>query len=366
MDAIQFGKWISERRRKYGWSSQRALVETIRQDPMLQEWRISEDFLARLEAGRLVYPFRGYVRLQILALAWLLCKTVRELHTYLQAASLKDLSSDEAEMVQRLQKQLSIHHSVSIELLPIRPNRLIGRDALLDDILHHLGKLDRGLYAITGMPGVGKSVLAHEVLHRMATLEHRRFFQDGIISLSCRGRHGMTGLLALLHEIIKLFAATPQPQSQSRSASAKDKNERNTERDRKKYVTDRSKDGVDTLPGSPVDLADTIDYVRILLADKSVLFLLDDVEPQFLLHEALDALLGYAQNGSQHAGSASARRIVLTTSRHIPEPALVNYYCPVEPLQHEDGMALFHLLIKGVRGTAIEMNAQEHAYIEQI
>ena len=65
MDALQFGRWFSERRRRCGWGSQRALVETLHQHPLLCECGISEDFLARLEAGQLAHPFRGNVRWRV-------------------------------------------------------------------------------------------------------------------------------------------------------------------------------------------------------------------------------------------------------------------------------------------------------------
>src|ERR1700736_3332869 len=116
MDVIQFGKWISERRRKCGWSSQRALSETLRNDPFLQEWRISEDFIARLEAGRLAHPFRGQVRQQILVLAQVLCKTPREVQSYLHAASLKELSPEETVLVQRIHDYLALEQMTTVEL----------------------------------------------------------------------------------------------------------------------------------------------------------------------------------------------------------------------------------------------------------
>jgi len=74
----------------YGQASQRALVEATRREPHLSNCGISEDFLARLEAGQLVQPFRGNVRQRVLALGELLCKTPRELNSYLHTAMLRD------------------------------------------------------------------------------------------------------------------------------------------------------------------------------------------------------------------------------------------------------------------------------------
>src|SRR5690242_19720265 len=117
MDGVQFGRWISERRRKYGWSSQRALADTARHDPMLADYKISEDFLARLEAGRLSHPFRGNVRRQVLALAWMLCKTPRDVKLYLNAAELTELSADEAWQLGHLRQYLAMPPAPAVVLL---------------------------------------------------------------------------------------------------------------------------------------------------------------------------------------------------------------------------------------------------------
>ena len=167
MDAIQFGRWLSNRRRRCGWSSQRALAEATQHEPFLRECDISEKFLARLEAGHLVHPFRGAVRQRVLALAALVCKTPREVQTYLRAAELTALSGEEAEYVHRLNAYLQAQQADPVMLLPPRPARLVGRAELADDLLHHLATGNSGLYALTGMPGVGKSALAFEAMHRL-------------------------------------------------------------------------------------------------------------------------------------------------------------------------------------------------------
>src|SRR5712692_3354240 len=87
MDAVQFGQWMSKRRHACGFRSQRTLAETtdaINRSPT--EPAISENFLARLEAGQLAHPFRGSVRRRVLALAWYLCKTPQDVKVYLRAA----------------------------------------------------------------------------------------------------------------------------------------------------------------------------------------------------------------------------------------------------------------------------------------
>ncbi|WP_201362833.1 ATP-binding protein [Dictyobacter formicarum] len=348
MDAIQFGKWMSERRRKRGWSSQRALVETIRQDHFLKDVRISEDFLARLEAGRLAYPFRGYVRWQVLALAWLLCSTPREVQAYLQAASLKDLSAEEHEWVQQLYAHVSRQAVAAIELLPVRPQRLVGQETLVQEVLNQLCTLEHGVCALTGMPGVGKSALASEVLHRLVADGYSRIFHHGIITISCKGRRGTQGLLSLLHEVISILlpAQEQRPLEQSDSSLA--------------FWLDRME----------THLASVIDRVRVLLMDKSILFLLDDLDAQFPLRTALDALLGSTRRNTVHSTGqrrSVTRHVVLTTSRHIPSPALVNYHHHVQPLLHTDACALFHTLTASMTAaTPLKLDEEQEQAVGQI
>src|SRR5215471_5926684 len=207
MDAVRFGRWISERRRAGGWRSQRAFVEMAHQDVFLRRYSISEDFLARLEAGRLVHPFRKGIRRRVLALAGQLCKTPRELRAYLQAAELTDLSADETAYVNRLNEQLAARRTSTILFLPPRPARLIGRTAQVDELKQTLWTLETGICVVTGMPGVGKSALAAETVHQVASNERERLrvFPDGIATFSGTGRRGIQGLIALLQDIIAVF-----------------------------------------------------------------------------------------------------------------------------------------------------------------
>src|ERR1700730_3400415 len=111
MDAVQFGRWISDRRSKYGFRSQRALAERASYDPTLGQLDITENFLALLEAGRLAYPFRGSVRRRVTALAWLLCSTSRDVRTYYQAAGLTELDDHETEQLRVLRNHLAMRHT---------------------------------------------------------------------------------------------------------------------------------------------------------------------------------------------------------------------------------------------------------------
>src|SRR5262249_22112855 len=160
MDALGFGRWVSERRRASGWRSQHALAEAARADPDLRAAGISEAFLARLEAGLLAHPFRGIVRRRVLALAWLLCKSQQEVRAYLSASEVTDLSAAEAAWLGQLRAQLATPQRASPCFLPPLSPLLIGREAIVEEVLQAITTGPSGLYAITGMPGVGKSVLA--------------------------------------------------------------------------------------------------------------------------------------------------------------------------------------------------------------
>lgn len=332
MDTVQFGHWISERRSKYGFRSQRALAERVAGDPMLSKLDITENFLARLEAGSFAYPFRGNVRSRVMALAWLLCTTNRDVSAYYQAAGFTELDDREAEDLHALRKHLSRRHSQRVLPLPLRPQRLIGRELLVREIIDSLYAMETGLYAITGLPGVGKSALASEVAHRLAADEqaHMRAFPDGIAAFTCTGRHGTSGLLSLLADIIAFFGP-PAPS----------------------HANGRSRAG--TTSSIECELASMLDRARLALADKHALLLLDDVEAQLPLRQVEEALLAQdqqaplRQNGN-HTGYA--RRVILTTGRFIPPPALVTYHLHLGPLEPDAALALFTALIK--RSLALE------------
>ena len=372
MDAVYFGRWISERRRKYGWSSQRALAETARHNPLLAEWKISEDFLARLEAGRLSHPFRGNVRKQVLALAWLLCKTSRDVQTYLNAAELTELSAEESELLGRLRDSLTIRRTPAVSLLCPRPARLFGRTLLLHEMISTLCTMETGCCAITGMAGVGKSTLAYEAVHALAPNDCLLAFPDGIATFSCTKRRGERGLIALLNEMSVVFSQQQtSTRSKCRSAARSAKTKR---RDDAETLTDQR---VQASLLSPVEtwiacsqdadseLADAIDRTRMALMDKSVLILLDDVDPQFPIRQALDALLGHAHGTSLGRGDSVARprRVVLTTSRAVLPTALVSYHVHLDVL--EAGAAL-ELLASLIGASPSLLEAEDRSQMEQI
>lgn len=341
MDAVQFGRWFSKRRQACGWQSQRTLVDAVRRDPFLKASGISEDFLARLEAGHLAHPFRSSVRRRVLALAWLLCKTPRDLQTYLRAAELNDLGAEEADQVQRLGEHLAVQQSPSPLLLPLRPIRLIGRSTELHELLNALCKKDVNVFAVTGMPGSGKSALAYETLHMLASDEHERvrLFPHGIATFTGRGRRGINGLISLLSGITTVFHSLAASDSNPRSLAL-----------------------VPTPPQfTDVDLACAIDRVRAALAGKRVLILLDDLEADFPLRQALETLLVRSQIDMaghelrKNGDPSQERHVVLITSSYIPAPALVTSRLHLSPLKPE---AALDLLANLVGRGMVEMERQ--------
>ncbi|MBA2284001.1 MAG: ATP-binding protein [Ktedonobacteraceae bacterium] len=327
MDGVQFGRWFQARRHKCGFASQRVLVGRVTSDPALQGLAISEDFLARLEAGLLVHPFRGRVRQRVLALAELLCKTPRELNAYLHAAELSELDAGEATRIALLRQRFQVQHHQRALLLPPRPARLVGRETLVAQLVGLLRQMHSGLCVVTGMPGVGKSALAAEVVYVLASDQPGRLrtFSDGIMAFPCTGYRGKSGLLALLDDIMSVFDPHPSQRSSDRG---------------KKPETSYSHEA---MPDDS-DLTKAMNRVRLMLANSSLLILLDDLDAQFPLQQAMGALLGQSQQAlSPYVGDENGRahRVVLATSRSLFSPAIVNQHVRVEPLEAEIALDYF-------------------------
>jgi tetratricopeptide (TPR) repeat protein len=347
MDALQFGKWLGDRRRKCGWRSQRAFVEAVREDAFLQDYAISEDFLGRLEAGLLAHPFRGMVRRRVLALSWLLCKTPRDVRTYLQAAELGELSAEEAEYVRLLNDYVAARQTAAPLLLPPRPAHLFGRTLLLDECVRACTTIEGGICALTGMPGVGKSALAAETLAVLAANERERLrlFPDGMATFTCTGRRGKIGLIALCDEIVAVFSRAGKIASRSSRASEQSQQ-------------------IDTV-ADDLELAAALDRVRRAMAGKRALLLLEDLDEQFPLRQACDVLFTYgqAQHSSAEDDETAGRRsrlVVLVTSRHVPPPALLARHLHIEPLEPEAAFEQFVALIGHCPGL------EEYHYVQQI
>src|SRR5579872_110001 len=331
MDAVQFGRWISERRRVLGWNSQRALVEavhaahtahtleTVQNGAYAGNNNISEDFLARLEAGHLAHPFRGTVRKRVLALAELLCKNPQDVRAYLRAAEISELSAEESEQIQHLKDELTPPQAPPLLFLPPRPPRFVGRSTELQELSQVLSSAKTDVYAITGMPGIGKSTLAYEVVHQLAAneRERKRLFPDGIAMFTCTGRRGIEGLISLLHEITDLFQSIS-----SRSGNGKIAGQRHVRRETGPLRTmpqrgmqhyERNELQVYTYNS---ELAQAVNGVRAALFQQRVLLMLDDLDAEFPLREALNALVAHHVNRgvTYDSENLNEKRVVLLTS----------------------------------------------------
>lgn len=326
MDAVQFGRWLGERRHACGWSSQRALAASATAREHGAE--LTEPFLARLEAGHLAFPFCGVVRRRVLALATLLCKTPRDVRGYLRAAGLTELSAGESAWVDRLMRRLAPARAAGPLMLPPRPPRLFGRDGELARLTRALTCGDTGAVAITGMPGAGKSALAAELVHRLAGCEqeYSENFPDGIVWVSAAGLSGAHGLMVLFDAIAAALtppgepSATPAPRERETPESAEAR-------------------------------------LRAAFAGRHMLLVLDDVDAALPLHEALRVLLAYSPKAASDPGERTGQRTVLLTSRYRPAPALLGEHLHLAPLEPAAALALFtdllgHSLTDGEREAA--------------
>src|SRR5579884_1195993 len=207
-DPVQFGRWMSERRRALGWASQRALADAALRDPLTGESGITENFIARLEAGVLAWPPQGSVRRRVVELAWFLCDTPRAVTSYLRIAGCTHLTAEERALVERICTYIAASAASVPLILPPQPQLLIGREQEIAQLLDQLTALDGGCSVISGMVGVGKSALAAEVVHRLAQ-DRRRLaysFPDGIFTISALGREGIAGVLAILTDVCAVCA----------------------------------------------------------------------------------------------------------------------------------------------------------------
>lgn len=328
MDVVQFGRWLGERRRACGWTSQRALMASAQEHPHTRDLGISEAFLARLEAGLLAYPFRGAVRKRVLALIWLLCQSPRQIRDYLRLAGLANLNSEEQEIIRSALASFITSSTTAALLLPARPVRLLGQAAALNDLLHMLRTSESGLCVVAGMPGVGKSVLASEALHLLVADEQtcHALFPDGILTCSGVGRRGAYGLIALLDELCTVFGANPL----TGLAAGR-------QGDKPRQSGDRI---------ARPDLAGVLNRTRAAVAGKRFLLLIDDMDARFPLREALDAVLATGHAAGVAGAPETERRVVLVTSRFVPEAGLTRMRLDVPLLDDDAALSLLTTLLQ--------------------
>lgn len=320
MNAIQFGRWLGERRHTCGWPSQRALAAAARKHPYVGAMHISEAFLARLEAGLLSHPFRGAVRERVLALAWLLCKTPRQVRSYLAAAGLTDLTPYEAQRMEAIRSALGVPHTPPPVRLPWRSPRLVGRASEVRELMHLLMSIERGCVAVTGLAGIGKSAVAAEALHLItAQRDEGCGFPDGIVTFDCTGRIGTQGLQSLLEDVAAVFSRGDE----SSAARAS-----------RRPIADRD-DGV----------ARATDLARSALRGRRALLLLDGVDPRFPLTQALEALLAEdaAAPEVMWPRAAARGRAVMATTRYLPLASQLAGHLALRPLDPVASLDLLEL-----------------------
>lgn len=328
MDVVQFGRWLGERRRACGWTSQRALMASAQEHPRTRDLGISEAFLARLEAGLLAYPFRGAVRKRVLALVWLLCQSPRQVREYLRLAGLANLNAEEQEIIRSALASFVASSITPALLLPARPVRLLGQAAALNELLHMLRTSESGLCVVAGMPGVGKSVLASEALHLLVADEKtcHALFPDGILTCSGVGRRGAYGLIALLDELSTVFGASPGTGVAAGRPGDKPR---------------LSGDHI-----AQLDLASVLNRTRAAVAGKRFLLLIDDMDARFPLREALDAVLATGHAAGVAGATETERRVVLVTSRFVPEAGLTRKRLDVPLLDDDAALSLLTTLLQ--------------------
>lgn len=327
MNAIQFGRWLGERRHACGWTSQRALASAAQRHPYTAGLHISEAFLARLEAGLLSHPFRGTVRERVLALAWLVCKTPRQVRGYLSAAGLTDLTSDELHRLAALRSALSTTHSPAPMRLPRRAAHLVGREQQVAELADLLTHLESGCVAVTGLAGIGKSAVVAEVLHLLsAGPTDGSAFADGIVTFDCVGRIGTRGLYLLLEDVAAVFGRpveAPATKASRRRGDAV------------------SGEGA----GELSNVARATDRARTALRGRRTLVLLDGVDPRFPLSLALEALLASDPETPEMCWSPAALRgrVVLVTSRYLPRASELAAHVALRPLDRAAAIELLEL-----------------------
>lgn len=193
----------------------------------------------------------------------------------------------------------------AVLFLPPRPRYLIGRAKGLSTLRRALEKPGTAL-AISGLPGVGKSALAAELVHQLTQdASGNRLFPDGIIFLSAQDIHGSSGLQTFLINLLACFQ-------------------------------------VET--ASNPSIAEIKYRVSHALAGKRALFLLDDIQPDFPLNQALEILLTHSRSLDKNTLELTCCT-VLVTSRAVPQSPRLSFHLPLDPLKPTSALELLRRLI---------------------
>ena len=361
MDVVQFGRWLAERRRACGWRSQRALVGAALEDAHTREAEITAAFLARLEAGLLAHPFRGSVRRRVLALTWLLCKSPRQVRTFVQHAEITDLSRAESVQLDDVCRWLADPLPAPVVILPPRPTPFVGRDSTTRQVVRALVEDRVPCLLISGMPGIGKSALAAEVAHLLAQSETGSGgrFSDGIIVIACDGLRGTEGLVAVLEDVLMLAAVRGEVRRPNRRQYGSPAAEADDERQGQgqgQEPESRAQEGAH-LSLLPVVLAGVTTRVRAALAGKRLLVVLDNVDGRLPVDRVVQVLgtaaIAHGAVDSQNAPGVA----VLATTRYLSRMSPAASRIHLGPLPVDDAVALFEALL----GRALALVPEEQA-----
>lgn len=194
----------------------------------------------------------------------------------------------------------------TIRLLPSRPRHFLGRSEALHTVLHALETNPPGqVFDISGLPGIGKSALASEVVYHLSSHpDGTNRFPNGILRLSGQGLQGEAGLIALLEEILASF-------------------------------------GTESSPGACSDLQALVGQTDATLRGKRLLLLLDDLDSGFPLAAARRVLL--KQQAAAKHGLVGCS--LLITSRLVLDPGLAEGNLALGPLDPDAAMELLTLLV---------------------
>ena len=201
--------------------------------------------------------------------------------------------------------------SAVVAFLPPRPRYLYGRAKEVSSLRRALEEPGSAL-AITGLPGMGKSALVAEVGHQLVSdSSGGRIFPDGIFFFFGQDLQGPNGLDMLVKNLLTCFQEEVSDSSSLRFRALR------------------------------------------ALAGKRALFVLDDVQPDFPLDQALEVLLAHSRRWGMDESEVSSCK-VLITSRAIPQSSHLTFHLSLEPLEAPSARKLLRQLIESTNDLTTE------------
>ena len=121
-----------------------------------------------------------------------------------------------------LKEEEMSHRARPPHSLPPRVSAFAGRDQEVAALCQTLvrGRETGQSAAISGMPGVGKSALAGEVLHVLA--EDPATFPGGVTWIRCEGRTGLSGLAWIEEQVLGAWGIALKPEEAERAVTDED------------------------------------------------------------------------------------------------------------------------------------------------